>query len=298
MVLGSAALAALPVSLRRAYAQTTVTLGAGKLSVISDGNLHLPVGFLQPPNMSDTEFAAFLDKNGMTGEFYQPACNVTLWQHGDHTVLFDVGAGDTFMDSTGRLLENLEAAGVSPEDVTDVVISHAHPDHLWGLVDDFDELVFADAIYHMHQTEWNFWSDDATLEKMPEARKVFALGAKSRFAYLEDRSKLFTAGNEIIPGIEVIDTPGHTPGHSAFAIHDGSESIVVVGDALIHPVLAFQPKKWLSGSDHEPELARATRLSLLERLATDQSRLAAYHLPYPGLGHAERDGSAYRFVPS
>jgi len=283
---------------RLAFAESSLSVGRATLSVISDGHLVLPTNFLQPPNVSTEEFQIWLKTQSIVTERIQSACNITLWRHGDALVLFDVGAGGAFMDSAGQLLDGLEAAGVAAEDITDVVITHAHPDHLWGLVDDFDELVFPEANYHMHESEWDFWWADDTVDKMPEARKVFAVGAKNRFNYLADRIQLFSNGDEPVSGVEAVLTAGHTPGHTSFALHSEGNSAMVIGDALTHPVLAFEKTSWLNASDHDPLLAAESRKGLLDRLATDKTPIIGYHLPYPGLGQVQRDVSAYRFEPS
>ncbi len=296
-LVGSATAVALP-SLQSVIAQTEYPVGNSRLSIISDGHLVLPAEFIQPPNISAKDFNALKPELNLKENLYQPDCNITLWKSGDRNVLFDVGAGENFMDSTGRLLSNLEAAGISAEDVTDVVISHAHPDHLWGLVDDFDELVFYNAEHHVHQIEWDYWWSDSAINDMPDSRKVFALGAKTRFAYLEDTVRLFRDGEEFIPGVQAIFTPGHTPGHCSFRVYQQNASAVIVGDALLHPLLAFSPNQWLSGSDQNPLQAQNTRKRLLDQLSQDNSPLVGYHLPYPGLGYAEKRGkAAYDFVP-
>jgi len=296
VVLGSAVFTALPFSIQRVDASTSIDVGDARLKILSDGHLSLPTDFLKPPNMPSDEFNAFLADQGIAEGSYQPACNLTVWQSADRVVLFDVGAGDSFMETTGELAASLEAANIDPELITDVVITHAHPDHLWGLVDDFDELVFPNASYHIHESEWDFWWDDKTVSIMPESRKVFAVGAKNRFEYIQDQINVFRDGDEILPGVEAILTAGHTPGHSSFVLHSGGQSVMVVGDALTHPVLSFQPKKWLSESDQDPELARTTRIRLLDRLAHEKMLLVGYHLPSSGVGFAERDGEGYRFV--
>lgn len=293
--LGGAVATALPFLVRSA--QTIETAGSAKLSVVSDGNLVLPKSFLKPPEMTEDEFVAMNNIPAVDGDFYRPACNLTLWEHAGKRILFDVGAGDSFMDSTGKMLESLDDHGVSPDSITDVVITHAHPDHLWGLVDDFDELVFVNARYHIHEIEWDFWSDRSTIDKMPENRKVFAVGAKNRFDYLTDNIELFKNGDEILPGVEVLHTPGHTPGHSSFVLHSGSSATMVVGDALTNQVFAFQPHKWRSGSDQDGHQAQQTRIHLLDRLSHEKMMLVGFHLSYPGIGFAEQAGSDYVYVP-
>ena len=171
-----------------------------------------------------------------------------------------------------------------------------NPDHLWGLVDDFDELIYANANYHMNQIEWDYWSAGDTLEKTPDARKSFVVGAQSRFEYLADRINLFAYGAEVLPGIEAIDTSGHTLGHTSFVVHSGSETVMIVGDAVTNEAISFQHPEWPSGSDHNPEQGAKTRKMVLDRLATDQMKVVGYHMPHPGLGMVERKDQAFRFM--
>ncbi len=215
---------------------------------------------------------------------------------GDRVVLFDVGSGPNFMPSAGKILDNIDAAGIAPEDVTDVVFTHAHPDHIWGLLDDFDEFIFPEANYFINRVEWDYWRADDTLEKMPEARKTFVVGAQNRLAALEEVISFFNYGDEVLPGIEAIDTAGHTPGHTSFAIHDGSDSVTVIGDAATSAVISFAHPEWPSGSDQDTEMGIATRTKLLDRLAQEQTRFIGFHLPEGGIGRVEKDGTAYRFV--
>lgn len=293
---GSAALAALPLGWQRALAANSTPLGDTRLTVLSDGNLVLPAGFILPTGLPEKELTTFLTENDLTASQFEPPCNIALWQNDDRTILFDVGAGPNFMPSAGQLLESLDDAGIDPSDITDVVFTHAHPDHLWGLVDDFDELSFPDAEYHMHATEWDFWRAADTIDKLSDARKTFAVGAQNRLVYLEDQIKLFNYGDEILPGVEAVDSHGHTPGHTSFALHAGSSSVMLLGDAITHPVLSFARYDWPSGSDQDPEQGRLTRKTLLDRLSYEQSDLLGYHLPHPGLGRVERDGNVFRYL--
>jgi len=255
----------------------------------------LPLSFSYPEAPQD-ELIALLVKNGLPTDSHVPDCNVPILKSGDRTIMFDVGSGPNFMPSAGKLLDNMAEAGFDPADVTDVVFTHGHPDHLWGLVDDFDEIVFANAQFHMGRAEWEFWRDPATVDAMPEARKTFAVGAQNRLAYLEDMINLFEPGAEVLPRVEAVDTSGHTPGHMSFMLHGGSEPMLIAGDAITHFAVSFEHPTWQSGSDQDPEKGVATRLQLLDRLAADKASLAAYHLPRPGEGRVERDGTVYRFV--
>jgi glyoxylase-like metal-dependent hydrolase (beta-lactamase superfamily II) len=271
-------------------------IGDGVLSIISDGNLVLPLSFSYP-DAPQAELIALLEANGLPTDALVPDCNVPVFKSGDRVILFDLGAGPNFMPSAGKLGDSMAEAGLDPADVTDVIFTHAHPDHLWGLIDDFDELVFANAAYHMGRAEWDYWRDPGTVDAMPEERKSFAVGAQNRMAFLEDSINLFDPGAEVISGVEAVDTSGHTPGHMSFMLHVGTEPVLIAGDAILHHIVSFEHPDWPSGSDQDPDKGIATRLKLLDRLATDNARLAAYHLPDPGKGRVERNGSVYRFAP-
>lgn len=270
-------------------------IGDGVLSVISDGNLVLPLSFSYPDAPQD-ELVALLEANGLPTDTLVPDCNIPVLKTGDRVILFDLGAGPNFMPSAGQLGDNMADAGLDPADVTDVIFTHAHPDHLWGLVDDFDELVFANAAYHMGRAEWDYWRDPGTVDAMPEARKSFAVGAQNRMAFLKDSINLFEPGTEVLPGVEAVDTSGHTPGHMSFMLHGGDDPVLIAGDAILHHIVSFEHPNWPSGSDQDPDKGIATRASLLDRLVADKARLAAYHLPDPGKGSVERNGSVFRFV--
>ena len=280
---------------RGAWAAGTVELGDARITILSDGNLSLPLSFVFPDAPQD-ELAAMLKEAGLATDMLLPDCNVTLLQAGERNVLFDVGSGANFMPSAGKLLASMEEAGIDPASITDVVFTHAHPDHLWGLLDEFDELVFPDANYHISQAEWDFWRAPETLERMPEERKTFVVGAQSRLAVLEERISLFSPGAEIVSGVEAVDTSGHTPGHVSFALHSGSQSAMVIGDAVSsHPVSLKRPD-WPSGSDQDTQKGIEARTKLLDRLANDKMLAIAFHFPHPGAGVIERDGSGYSFT--
>lgn len=271
-------------------------IGDAELITVSDGTLTLPMAFAFP-DAPHAELLELLADNGLPNDVLVPDCNVTLLRRGDRLAIFDVGSGPNFVPTAGVLLAGLQEAGIDPAEVTDVVFTHAHPDHLWGVVDDFDELVFPNATYLIGRSEWEFWSSPDAFSQVAEDRQSFVVGAQNRFALIEDRMGFIEPGDEMLSGVEAVDTAGHTPGHLSFLIHGASESVLVVGDAL-YSVISFAHPEWPSGSDQDQELAIKTRLALLDRLAADKAAIIGYHLPHPGLGAVEREGAAYRFVPA
>ena len=281
-----------------AAASPKISIGDKEISIVSDGLMNLPLSFVLPDTPKD-EIARLFKAYGLPMDGgYHPDCNPTLLKTGDRVVMFDAGAGPAFMTSTGKLAANLESAGIDVGAVTDVILTHAHPDHIWGVVDDFDELLFPEAAYHINQAEWDYWRAEDTLQRTPESRKAFVAGARNRFGAIEERVKFFKGGDEILSGVEAVATPGHTPGHTSFAIHGGGETVMVIGDAISNVAVSFERPDWHWGADVDQELGAQTRFKLLDRLAADKGRLIGFHLPYPGAGQVVTSGNAYRFVPA
>jgi glyoxylase-like metal-dependent hydrolase (beta-lactamase superfamily II) len=294
---GGLALALGPIALAdraRASAVQTFKHGGHEVSVISDGHLLLPRAMVAQGN---AEIEAAMAAAGQTGERIQSPTNVTLIRSGGELILVDVGSGKNFMETAGRLADNLQSAGIDATKVTKVVYTHAHPDHIWGTLDDFDDPRFANASHWISEQEWNFWMSPDVLTRLPEDRHSFAAGAKRQLTGVKDKIKTFKPGDDIAPGIRAIDTGGHTQGHVSIEIAAPSGPLIVLGDALTHPIVSFAYPQWKPVSDHEPDRAVATRKALLDRLAAEKARIIGYHLPFPGHGMVERAGGAFRFVP-
>lgn len=276
-------------------AHASATLGTKKIDVVSDGSLTLPGSFIFEPMPKD-ELPPILNKYGQSVDQVTPPCNVTLLRFDDRVVLFDIGSGPDFAPNSGILLDSLDALGVAPEDVTDIVFTHAHPDHLWGLLDDFGDPLFSEASYMIGKTEWDYWMDPNTVDTIGEARASFAVGAQRRLALIEDNITFFNDGDEIMSGVAARQSYGHTPGHMAFEIASGSDSVMVIGDAIGNHHVAFERPEWPSGSDQDQDTAAKTRTSLLDQIASSKMQVIGYHLNGNGLGRVEKIDSSYRFV--
>jgi glyoxylase-like metal-dependent hydrolase (beta-lactamase superfamily II) len=269
--------------------------GAFEVTVVSDGHLVLPVSFLAP-GAPPAERAALLKAAGKTGEQYNSPTNVTLIRAGSDLILVDTGSGDRFMPSAGKLWGNLKAAGIDKAKITKVIFTHGHPDHLWGAVDELDDLALPHAAYYVGAAEWDFWTGANALRGLPAERAGFVTGARRNYAAIKDRVKMFKPGDDIVTGLRIVATHGHTQGHVSLELA-GGEGLIVGGDALTHELISFQHPEWKTAADHVPEQAAATRVRLLDRLVSDRSKLIGFHLPYPGVGVVKHKDRAYRFVP-
>ncbi len=290
---GMTATAMLGLQATRAHAQ--VMVGSTRLDVVSDGSLTLPGSFIFDP-MPKNELLPILARYGQSPDTLTPPCNVTLMRQGDRTILFDVGSGPGFSPNTGVILNSIDALGVAPEDITDVIFTHAHPDHLWGLLDDFDDPLFANASYMIGKAEWEYWMNPNTVDDIGEARASFAVGARRRLEMIEDQISFFNDGDEIIGGVAARATFGHTPGHMAFEVRDGSEAVMILGDSIGNDHIAFARPQWHSGSDQDPETAAATRVSLMDQLTLEKTRVIGFHLTDNGVGYVEKGTDGYTFV--
>lgn len=270
--------------------------GAFDVTVISDGHLVLPTSFLAP-DAPPAERAAVLAAAHQTGAQYDAPTNITLLRQGADTILIDMGSGDRFMPTAGKLWDNLKAAGIDKGAITKVIFTHGHPDHLWGAVDELDDLALPHARYYVAAEDWDFWHGDNATRGLPADRAGFVTGARRNFAAIKDRVTMLKPEDEIVAGLRVIGTQGHTQGHVSVELAGGN-GLVVGGDALAHAEIAFGHPDWRSPADHEPARAAATRRRLLDRLAADKMTLIGFHLPYPGVGTVERKDGAYRFVPA
>ncbi|MGI9483377.1 MAG: MBL fold metallo-hydrolase [Hyphomicrobiales bacterium] len=273
-----------------------LTLGEIKLSVFSDSIIDIPAASLAT-NVPPEKLSTFLEKSGFPTDRRISDLNVTLVQTEDDLVVIDTGSGMNFVDSAGTLADNMDGAGIDREKVTKVILTHAHPDHVWGIIDDFEEAKrFPNAAYFMSAAEWDFWMDKEILSKLPKALHGFAIGAKNNLNPVAEKLTRVDDNATIAPGITMISTPGHTPGHMSVMVESGTGKMLVLGDAITHPAVSFVRPDWAMQNDQNQPLAGKTRARLLDMLATDKIPVIGYHLPWPGVGHVERKGAAYTYV--
>ncbi len=224
--------------------------------------------------------------------------NPTLINTGAKLVLIDTGNGPVPGAPVGRLKANLAAAGVAPEDVDLVLISHLHPDHTNGLKTADGTPAFPKAEIRAAAVDWAFWMNDDNMAKAADAiTQAYFANTRRVLGDLRDRIGTFAWDEEVAPGITALAAPGHTPGHTAFAVASGSDRLLVQSDVTNIPAFFLQHPDWHVMYDHDADQAQATRHRFYDMAASEKALVVGYHFPFPSLGHVERDGPGYRLVP-
>jgi glyoxylase-like metal-dependent hydrolase (beta-lactamase superfamily II) len=273
------------------------TMGEAKLTVISDGYFTTPVEGIGID--TDPEIVkAFMKAHYLPEDRAYAHTNHLYIELGDAKVLVDVGSGDRFFDTTGRLMENMEAAGLDPQEVTHVVMTHAHGDHILGIRDGFDEAVIPDAEYIIGEVEHDYWLQDDLVNRVAPDGQQFVLAAVNSINTDGIDWTLAGDGHEVAPGVTMMRTPGHTDGHMSIRVESGGKSLIALGDCLTNAHASFAHPEWKLTRDVIKDVAVDTRKRMLDMAAEDRIAVLGYHFPFPGVGHVARDGGGYRFIPA
>jgi len=274
-------------------------VGEIEVLMISDGVFALPAATLAT-NATPADLAAWLDDKLQPPDVYKWPLNVVVVRSGGRTILIDSGIGDEYPDTPragGLLAHRLEAAGIDPASVTDVVLTHVHVDHVGGLLaDGLRGRLRRDVPIHVAAAEIDFWKSPDfsrnTFGGFPDVLR----SAATRFME-EYRSQLrpFESEYEVAPGVVVRRTGGHTPGHSVVRFASGGERLTFLGDAVFPD--HFDRPDWYNAFDHDPEEAVRVRIRLLRELAATREPLVATHLSFPSLGRVAVAGDVFRWVP-
>jgi glyoxylase-like metal-dependent hydrolase (beta-lactamase superfamily II) len=290
--------ASVPISGHQAPGFYRFRLGDYEVTILHDGarSFPLPDGFVTNVG-HDRALAMAADAFMPPGKITVPF-NPTLINTGSKLVLIDTGNGPSADGAVGQLFPNLAAAGVTPDDIDLVVLSHLHPDHTNGLRAKDGTIAFPKAEIIAPATEWAFWMNDDNRARATDAvTKNYFANTRTVLGGLDERIGRYEWGREIAPGITALPTPGHTPGHTSFAIASGGSRMLVQSDVTNIPAFFLRNPDWHVIYDHDPEQAQATRHKFYDMAASEKMLVAGYHFPFPSAGYVEKDGAGYRLVP-
>jgi glyoxylase-like metal-dependent hydrolase (beta-lactamase superfamily II) len=279
----------------RAANVRTFTLGDFSALALRDGTISVPndnkvFGVGHTP----AEVAALLTQAGLPTDRLELSLQPLLVQTADRVMLFDSGAGANMGPGAGKLPVSLNAAGIAPATVTDIFISHAHGDHVGGLVDSSGALAFPNATIHMSAPEWAF------LQGMTPANAAASgVGQHAALvAAITPKVAAFAPGAELIAGVvQAVEIKGHTPGHSGYMIRSAKTSLFYVGDTVHHFVVSVRKPEWPCGFDGDPVTAEASRKQVLGAAATSGQLIYAFHFPFPGIGKISGKDGAFSWAP-
>jgi glyoxylase-like metal-dependent hydrolase (beta-lactamase superfamily II) len=308
MLLRSSALAAATLALpadsaisssaRQAPGFYRFRLGSFELTAVYDGFWNRPIDDKFVRNAPYADVKRALADAFMPPDTLSMPITPLLINTGSKRVLIDTGSGGQLAATAGTLVAMLAAAGFESNAIDAVAISNFHPDHIDGLRTKDDDLVFPNAEILVPRVEWAYWTNDANLNSAPALYRPYFLNVRRIFRALAKSVRPFETDTEITPGVTAISAPGHTPGHCAFAIVSGSQSIMALCDTTNHPWLFARHPDWQPILDMDGALAVKTRKRLLDRVVADKMAIAGYHFPFPGYGHMIKSGSGYDFVPA
>jgi glyoxylase-like metal-dependent hydrolase (beta-lactamase superfamily II) len=271
----------------------TYKVGTAEVTAIYDGiweKAHDPA-FISNASVEDVKAA--MVKAGFPADFVSIPFTVAVVKTGGKTIMCDSGTGGQVQPTAGKLAVNMKAAGIDPAKIDSILISHCHPDHIFGLMEkDTNKPVYPNAELVISDVEYKFWTDPSVIDRLPEARKGLARRIQATFPSWKNIRQV-EGEAQVAPGIRFVSAPGHTPGHRAFHLSSGSNELMISNDTAYVPALVAANPGWRGAYDQDGALAEASRRKLLDRVVADKTMICGYHFPFPGAGTIAKDGDGY-----
>jgi glyoxylase-like metal-dependent hydrolase (beta-lactamase superfamily II) len=273
-------------------------VGSIEATAVYDGIWRKPhdPAFIKGVTVDETKAA--LAKAGLTTEFMPIPLTVLVLKIGDRHIMIDAGSGvGQWQANATHLPANMKAAGIDRRQISTILISHFHPDHVWGLMEKgTNDAVFPEAELVVNSAEYRFWMEPGRVEKLPEGRRAAGKRIADVFPTWNNW-RLVESGAEVAPGIQILEAFGHTPGHSVFLVTSGSDQLLVSNDTMYVPALLAPHPDWQGAYDQDGPMAVTTRRKIIDRVIADRMMICGAHFPFPGLGTFTKHDNAFAFTP-
>lgn len=271
-------------------------VGDIEITQVLDGAVERPLAADQVRNVALDDVRAALRNGGYSGETLPNSYTITFARFGGRLIMFDAGNGDSGRGNSGRLADNAEKAGISMADVSTIVVTHFHPDHIYGLMNKDNAQQFGHLEIHVPAVEWEFWTDPGVFTRLPKARVELAQRIQASMRGWTN-IRPFAENSEVLPGIQAIATYGHSPGHTSYLLHSGPAQVMVLGDVTNIPALNLRNPGWHLAADQDPVMAEEARRRMLDRVAADRVVCTGYHWGMPGAGTVVAERGGYTLAP-
>lgn len=268
-------------------------VGTLMLTAISDGFVNIDSALL--PKSTPEEVTPLLAAAGLPEGQVRVSINAFVIDLPQMRVLVDAGLGAGLSNTAGALQHNLKAAGVSPESVDVILLTHLHRDHVRGVTSDDGRAVFPKAEIMLHESDLAFWTDEGEESRAPDFAKQYFPIARAALKPYAGRLTPFGRSGEVLPGIEAIHAPGHTPGHTMYRLRSGDDTLLIAADIVHMPALQLPRPDWSIILDVDPEQAAKTRVRVLEEATSDRELVTGMHFADGHVGRFSQDGRGYRF---
>ena len=280
--------------------------GSMRCTVVSDGILTLGSARGVFPNADPDQIDELLVRHYLPTNVVHGNQNVLVVDVDGTLVMFDSGVGTDpalgvkeFGGDTGLTIPNLRAAGIEPAQIDVIALTHAHPDHAWGLADADGKRLFPNAKIAVGRADFDYWTDLSRVPDAPsEHQRAQIIGAHKNLTAYSGDLILLDGGETLVPGIRAIATPGHTPGHMVYEITSDGETMICWGDLCHHQVLLLEHPEWNFMFDYDGAAATSERIRIYDFVDSHRYAVLGYHFPFPGLGHLRRDPGGYTWLPT
>ncbi len=281
-----------------------IIVGEAEVYILTDGFIRDQNVEGYAPRANVTELKKLLQDNFRSDQYIDMAMNVPLVKYKNKLILLDAGMGIFADENTGKILESLSAAGFSPKDITDIFISHAHPDHIGGVITKDFQPLYPNAKIHISKTEKDFWMQatmkdfqNSALKNMPDFLNQFIPTVQKLLKTIEPQIVYYDFEKPLYEIFIFQKAPGHTPGMTLVNIQSQNQVLLYVADLIHNDVILFPHPEWGFSGDTDLDIAVKSRKAILKQLETNKIKALAYHLAWPGLGFTANNGKEFRWIP-